>query len=63
MADGNSGGTGVLGVLVGALIVIVVGGGLLFATGMIGHGGGGAGNTSTVKIQVPKPATTGSGSK
>jgi hypothetical protein len=32
MAD-SSGGIGVLGVLVGALIVIVVGGGILFATG------------------------------
>lgn len=36
MAD-NSDGIGVMGVLIGALIVIVVGGGLLFATGTIGH--------------------------
>ena len=36
MAEGSSGGIGVLGVLVGALIVIVVGGGLLFATGNLG---------------------------
>jgi len=36
MADGNSGDIGVLGVLIGALLVIVVGGGLLFATGTIG---------------------------
>ena len=35
MAD-NSGGIGVMGVLVGALIVIVVGGGILYATGTIG---------------------------
>ena len=32
MAEGNSA-NGVLGVLVGALIVIIVGGGILFATG------------------------------
>jgi len=57
-AEGNSRGTGVL---VGALIVIIiVGGGLEFATGMIGHGGGG---TATLKVQVPKPVTTGGGSK
>jgi len=46
-------------VLIGALIVII-GGGLQFATGRIGHGGGG---TATLKVQVPKPATTGGGSK
>jgi hypothetical protein len=51
MADGNSGGVGVLGVLVGALIVIVVGGGLLFATGDIGQ------KSSTVKIEMPKIGT------
>ena len=34
MADNSGGGgIGVLGVLVGALIVVLVGGGLLFATG------------------------------
>ena len=37
MAEGSSGGVGVLGVLVGALIVIVVGGGLLLATGNLGQ--------------------------
>jgi hypothetical protein len=37
MAD-NSGGIGVMGVLVGAFIVIVVGAGILFATGTIGSG-------------------------
>ncbi len=49
MAD-NGSGTGVLGVLVGALIVIVVAGGLLYATGMIGS------NTKTteVKVELPK---------
>jgi ABC-type transporter Mla subunit MlaD len=66
MAEGNSGGTGVLGVLVGALIVILVGGGILFAAGMIGGGGG---DTTTLKVEapnvgVPKPdapkSTTGS---
>lgn len=51
MADGNSGGVGVLGVLVGALIVIVVGGGILFATGMLGS------KTSTVKVELPKVTT------
>jgi hypothetical protein len=50
MADNGSGSTGVLGVLVGALIVIVVAGGLLYATGMIGS------NTKTteVKVELPK---------
>ncbi|MBI2715393.1 MAG: hypothetical protein HYX37_13220 [Rhizobiales bacterium] len=52
MADGNSGGVGVLGVLVGALIVIVVGGGILFATGTIGS------KSSTVKVELPKISTT-----
>ncbi len=53
MADGGSGGIGVLGVLVGALIVIVVGGGILFATGNLGGG-----KSSTVKIELPKVTTT-----
>jgi hypothetical protein len=51
MADGNSGGVGVLGVLVGALIVIIVGGVVLFATGTIGS------KTSTVKLELPKVTT------
>lgn len=51
MADNSSGGVGVLGVLVGALIVIVVGGGLLFATGTIGS------KSSTVKLELPKIST------
>ena len=50
MAD-NSGGIGVMGVLVGALIVIVVGAGLLFATGTIGP------KSSTVKLELPKITT------
>ena len=53
MAEGGSGGVGVLGVLVGALIVIIVGGGLLFATGNLG------GKTSTVKVELPKIGTSG----
>jgi hypothetical protein len=44
MAEDSGGGIGVLGVLVGALIVIVVGGGILFATGTIGS------KTSTMKV-------------
>jgi len=52
MAEGSSGGIGVLGVLVGALIVIVVGGGLLFATGNIGQ------KSSTVKVELRKISTT-----
>ena len=54
MAD-NSGGVGVLGLMVGALIVIIVGGGLLFATGKFPGSSGG--NTSTVKLELPKPAS------
>ena len=52
MAEGNSGGVGVLGVLVGALIVIVVGGGILFATGNLGQ------KSSTVKVELPKVGTS-----
>ena len=51
MAEGSSGGVGVLGVLVGALIVIVVGGGILFATGNLGQ------KSSTVKVELPKIST------
>jgi hypothetical protein len=50
MSD-NSGGIGVMGVLVGALIVIVVGGGLLFTTGTIGS------KSTTVKLELPKVTT------
>ena len=54
MAEGSSGGVGVLGVLVGALIVIVivVGGGILFATGNLGQ------KSSTVKVELPKISTS-----
>jgi hypothetical protein len=51
MAKGNSGGVGVLGVLVGALIVIVVGGGVLFGTGMIG--GKSQQKSAGISIQLP----------
>jgi hypothetical protein len=44
----NSGGIGLTGVLIGALLVVVVGGGLLYATGNLGQ------NTSTVKIEMPR---------
>ena len=53
MAEGSSGGVGVLGVLVGALIVIIVGGGLLFATGTLGGS-----KSSTVKLDLPKISTS-----
>lgn len=53
MADNGSGGVGVLGVLVGALIVILVGGGIMFATGMIGS----KSNTTTLKVEMPKVTT------
>lgn len=44
----NGGGIGLMGVLVGALIVIVVGGGILFATGTIGS------KSPTVTLELPK---------
>jgi hypothetical protein len=50
MAD-NSGGIGVMGVVVGALIVAVVGGAILFATGTIGS------KSTTVKLELPKVTT------
>ena len=54
MAEGSGGGgIGVLGVLVGALIVILVGGGILFATGNLGGS-----KTTTLKVEVPKITTT-----
>jgi hypothetical protein len=50
MAD-NSGGIGLMGVVVGALIVAVVGEGILFATGTIGS------KSTTVKLELPKVRT------
>ena len=52
MAD-DSGSSGVLGVLVGAILVIIVGVGVLYGTGMVGS------NSASVKIEAPK-VTTGS---
>ena len=46
MAD-NSGGIGLLGVLIGAIITVVIGGAVLYATGVIGP-------KSSVTIQLPK---------
>jgi hypothetical protein len=51
MANGDSGGIGVLGVIVGALVAVVIGGAVLYSTGTIGH------NSSTVKIELPKVTT------
>jgi hypothetical protein len=58
MAENGSGGIGVLGVLVGALLVVMVGVGVLFATG---HIGGNGGSTTAIKIEAPK--TTGGGAR
>jgi hypothetical protein len=58
MAEGGSGGgVGILGVLVGAMLVLIIGAGVLFATGKMPGSGGGS--TSTLKVELPK-ATTGS---
>ena len=54
MAEGSGGGIGVLGVLIGALIVVVVGGGLLYATGNLGNS-----KSTTLKVELPKITTTG----
>jgi hypothetical protein len=43
----NNGNSSLLGVLVGGLIVLVVGGAVLYATGVIG-------NKNSVTIQLPK---------
>jgi hypothetical protein len=47
MAD-NSGGMGAMGVVVGALLVLVIGGAVLYGSGAIGS------NSSTIKIEAPK---------
>ena len=55
MADGGgSGGVGILGVFVGAILVVMVGVGVLFATGKIGGSGS---NTSRLKVELPKATT------
>ena len=51
MAESGSGGVGVLGVLVGAMLVVMVGIGVLFATGKLGGGGA---STTAIKIEAPK---------
>ncbi|GEM_PF-972666 len=59
MADGNNGTNGssgtnpILGVVIGALIVILVGGGILYATGMVGGP-----KTTTVNVAAPAAAPT-----
>lgn len=50
MADGSSGASGILGVLVGALLVIFVGAALLYGTGKIGPR---ASNTASFTIKLP----------
>jgi hypothetical protein len=52
MAD-NSGGMGLAGVLIGVLLVVVIGGGLLMMSGVLGNR-----DTSSVSIQLPKVAPT-----
>jgi hypothetical protein len=48
MADGSSGASGILGVLVGAMIVIFVGAAILYGTGR-GH----PANTASFTIKLP----------
>jgi hypothetical protein len=49
MADGSSSANGILGVLVGAMIVIFVGTAVLYSTGKIG----GRSDTATFTIKLP----------
>ena len=50
MADGNGGGaSGILGVLVGAILVVLVGAGIFIFMGKGGAGGGG----TNVTLKVP----------
>ena len=51
MADANTGTNTMLGVVLGAIIVILVGGGILYATGMIGGP-----KTATVNVSAPNTA-------
>lgn len=53
MADG-SGATGILGVLVGAILVIFVGAAVLIGTGHLGGKGGGTSKTFTIKLPDAK---------
>jgi hypothetical protein len=49
MADGSSGASGILGVLVGAMIVIFVGAAVLYGTGKIGS----RADTASFTIKLP----------
>jgi hypothetical protein len=49
MSDG-SGPSGILGVIVGAILVIVVGAGVLMYSGKLSGGGGGGGANVTLKV-------------
>ncbi|MET0669249.1 MAG: hypothetical protein ABWY66_04540 [Xanthobacteraceae bacterium] len=49
MADGGGGASGVLGVLVGAILVVFVGAAVLMATGNLGGSKG-----PSLTIQMPK---------
>ena len=51
MANGGSGATGILGVMVGALIVIFIG--AFFLSGGLGKGGGGGGGATNFTIKLP----------
>ncbi|MBV8791961.1 MAG: hypothetical protein JO237_07880 [Pseudolabrys sp.] len=50
MADSSGGATGVLGVLVGAMIVVFVGAAVLAGTGKLGGGGSGGGGSLIIKL-------------
>jgi hypothetical protein len=50
MADGGGGASGILGVLVGAILVVMVGAGIFMFMGKGGAGGGGGTN---VTLKVP----------
>jgi len=50
MADGGGGASGVLGVLVGAMLVVFVGAAVLMATGNLGH----KERSPSFTIQLPK---------
>jgi hypothetical protein len=47
MANNGGGSIGLLGVLLGGILVLVVGGAVLYATGVIG-------NKNSMTIQLPK---------
>lgn len=47
----NSGSSGLLGVIIGAFLIVAVGAGLLFMTGNLG-------NNTTISVQAPKVIPT-----